>query len=230
MPRRARRILLSLFLWLLLGAAVNVLVAWLSIFVTRDDPWWAHDADAPLPAVLRFGTSADGPPIIVNYHATFWHEHAFGFAASPRTEQAPGDPLRPSGRRVYLCAGVPFRSLLGWVPSTNYFSPAAARFKSPVLWVIRPGPPTASGNLRINDGLFLPLRPLWPGFALNAAFYALIAFLFTRFVATPTIRSVRHHLRARRGHCPQCRYDLRGRPPTSPCPECGHATPTNRAR
>ena len=23
------------------------------------------------------------------------------------------------------------------------------------------------------------------------------------------------------GHCPNCRYDLRGLPPNSPCPECG---------
>jgi hypothetical protein len=71
---------------------------------------------------------------------------------------------------------------------------------------------------------WLPLQPLWPGYAINTIFYG--AMLWILF-ATP--RSVRRRLRRRRGLCPACAYDLRGSASQS-CPECGRPVDQNRAR
>jgi hypothetical protein len=59
----------------------------------------------------------------------------------------------------------------------------------------------------------MPLRPLWPGFAINTIFYA--AILLALFFAPG---SVRRMIRRRRGLCPACAYPVG----TSPvCTECG---------
>jgi len=51
----------------------------------------------------------------------------------------------------------------------------------------------------------LPLRPIWPGFAFNTLFYAAIWFgVFFGFTSAKRI------IRAKRGRCPRCGYDLRG--------------------
>ena len=64
---------------------------------------------------------------------------------------------------------------------------------------------------------FLPLRPLWPGFAINTVFYAVMLWLL---FAAPS--ALRRRWRIRRGLCPKCAYDLRGGPPDGgACPECG---------
>ena len=65
----------------------------------------------------------------------------------------------------------------------------------------------------------LPILPIWPGFAINAVFYAAVLWL----LLTGPGR-LRRFLRLRRGLCPACAYDLRGRgrdSDSSICPECG---------
>ena len=57
----------------------------------------------------------------------------------------------------------------------------------------------------------LPLRPIWTGFALNTILYAvLLGSLFTS----------RRKIRNKRGLCVKCAYDLRGAEHKA-CPECG---------
>jgi len=72
------------------------------------------------------------------------------------------------------------------------------------------------GARRLID--FVPYGPLWPGFAINTVFYGVIVWLL---FAGPFV--VRRWRRIRRGLCPKCAYDLRGRPPkdAEKCPECG---------
>ena len=67
-------------------------------------------------------------------------------------------------------------------------------------------------------GRYLPLRPLWPGFAVNTVFYAVI--LWGLFAGPFVVRRWR---RIRRGLCPKCAYDLRGTRggAATACPECG---------
>jgi hypothetical protein len=63
-------------------------------------------------------------------------------------------------------------------------------------------------------------RPIWPGFAINTVFYA--AVLWGLFGAPLAMGGLRKRRRIKRGWCPKCAYDLRGRAPDSTvCPECG---------
>lgn len=62
----------------------------------------------------------------------------------------------------------------------------------------------------------LPLRPIWPAFALEAVAFSLpwmLLVLGARLIS-------RKRRRMRRGHCPMCAYDLSG-DLASGCPECG---------
>jgi hypothetical protein len=66
----------------------------------------------------------------------------------------------------------------------------------------------------------LPIRPIWPGFAINTIFYA--AILWVVFLVP---RSVKRLRRRAKGCCIHCGYDLRGQPADSKtCPECGRAS------
>ena len=77
------------------------------------------------------------------------------------------------------------------------------------------------GNLRALSILmqiqFLPLHPIWPGFAINTIFYAVILWLLTLGPFT-----ARRMIRRKRGRCIKCGYDLRGNfGGGGGCPECG---------
>jgi len=61
----------------------------------------------------------------------------------------------------------------------------------------------------------IPLFPIWPGFAINTIFYAALLWLLTLGPFT-----ARRMIRRKRGCCLKCGYDLRGKS-ESGCPECG---------
>ncbi len=65
----------------------------------------------------------------------------------------------------------------------------------------------------------LPLRPIWPGFAVNTAFYAALLWLLI-----PGPFALRRFLRLKRGQCFACGYDL-GHAEHAACPECGASGP-----
>ncbi|MFO0836233.1 MAG: hypothetical protein U0638_14775 [Phycisphaerales bacterium] len=66
---------------------------------------------------------------------------------------------------------------------------------------------------------WLPIYILPLGFTLNTLFYAA-----AWFVPLFGIRIARRTLRARRGLCTRCAYDLRGLAPGASCPECGQVS------
>jgi hypothetical protein len=66
---------------------------------------------------------------------------------------------------------------------------------------------------------WLPIYILPLGFTLNTLFYAA-----TWFVPLFGIRIARRTLRARRGLCTRCAYDLKGLAPSASCPECGQVS------
>jgi hypothetical protein len=143
-----RRWALRLFVFLLLGAIVNVAVAW------GCATWWPNQAT-------------------VDYvHGATLYE--FG-----------GRTLHATTIRLDR-AGLPLRSI-GWKAQTDLG----------------------------NSQELLPMRPIWPGFAINTVFYA--AVLWVLFAAPFALRKWR---RIKRGRCPKCGYDLRGSE-TRTCPECG---------
>ncbi len=64
-----------------------------------------------------------------------------------------------------------------------------------------------------NTAEMLPLRPIWPGFAINTVFYAAILWLL--FAAFGRIRRWR---RIKRGLCAGCGYPVGS---NERCTECG---------
>ncbi len=75
--------------------------------------------------------------------------------------------------------------------------------------------PTALGQLGSKAEMFLPNKPIWPGFAINTLFYAAILWL-----VIPGPFSLRRFIRRKRGLCVACGYDLRHADHEA-CPECG---------
>ena len=69
---------------------------------------------------------------------------------------------------------------------------------------------------RSRDSWILPTRPIWPGLTINTLFYA--AILWALFAMPAALRRKR---RIKRGLCVKCGYDLRGSSAASACPECG---------
>ena len=63
----------------------------------------------------------------------------------------------------------------------------------------------------------LPLRPTWPGFAINTLFYAMVLWSLIRGPF-----ALRRFLRLRRGLCPKCAYPMGE---SSVCTECGGSLP-----
>jgi hypothetical protein len=77
------------------------------------------------------------------------------------------------------------------------------------------GPPPGQESF---DGRLLPLCPILPGFAVNTALYAgAVWFLFAGPFA---VRSMRRALRIKRGLCPACAYPVGE---SDVCTECGAA-------
>jgi len=69
----------------------------------------------------------------------------------------------------------------------------------------------------------IPLHPIWPGLLFDTLFYAAIWFgVFIGFTGA------RRFIRAKRGRCPRCGYDLRGQLAQG-CPECGWNRPADDA-
>ena len=67
----------------------------------------------------------------------------------------------------------------------------------------------------IKPAKLLPLRPMWPGFAINTVLYSLAL-----LVSYSLWWLSRRFIRNLRGRCLKCGYDLRGKL-TSGCSECG---------
>lgn len=166
-------------------------------------------------------------------------DHAPGPLAWSRPVPAdwPSSPLsrmeaRRFGRHSVLEDATDQRSVLRWLendPESN----GAQRVPVFASWVDRSGWPWKALECQIlpgkihsgigvpywmanqmGDDAVLPLRVLWPGFALNTVFYACIAWVLA---AAPS--SLRRWLRVRRGRCQACGYDRQGI--TAVCPECG---------
>ena len=199
-----KRACIALVLLLVAGAIFNVAVAW--GFAMASDPQHVTTiSDTGAWTVMRM----DGPGSSM-------------FAAMIQLRSSPpinvDDPLIPAWSRVrHLPAyveGDPMPMVqdiaLGWPALAMWYSIDAQRNWQTGSIVSH----TPSGLL---DGLGLPLRRVWPGFAINTVFYAVILWLLFA-----SLWALRRRLRVKRGLCLKCAYDLRGRAPKSEvCPECG---------
>ena len=204
-----KRRLLIIAIFLLLGAVVNVAVAWgCALGLDLSSAIMATGTDGPDGLgdtwVIRVWTRTGS--VRVSSHR-FVGVHSSDTTA---TELVPawtgfGVPLPQYVSRTELYEsrfadawGWPLLSM--WHQTDKAFSPQKT---------IRAGVPVA--------GRILPLRPLWPGFAVNTLLYATLLWLLI-----PGPLDLRRFLRLRRGLCPKCAYPMGE---SDVCTECGGLLP-----
>lgn len=207
-----KRWLAKIGVFLLLGAIVDVAVAW-GCAVTGphhfmlDDERWLSDQEASELWYLYMGEIAQ-------------HEEVWGYPASATRStyitlrSVPSSsidiPVASAGCLI-VQAGLPLRSFEGG----EYFRRGWDEDKrwNENLVSLRPAIWTERTIYWFGQ---IPTRPLWPGFAINTVFYAAALWMLT--LGPFTARRV---IRRRRGVCIKCGYDLRGTAQMI-CSECGH--------
>ncbi len=211
-----RRIAIKLVIILLLGAVVNVAVAWGCAqwggFVALRDVAFGDDTEPhpTSPQLARVWVLSGGSD-----EATLYGTEWTGRGLSVYTYFS-------ADVNVFL-AGWPLRTMYGY---TNDFT-------NPVLVQ---GLVSTWGELfgLYGSSRFLPLRPIFPGFLINTLFYATTS--WTLLVAPFATRRL---IRTRRGRCVKCGYDLRGSAggrggrgdpgDGHVCPECGGSRREHRS-
>jgi hypothetical protein len=195
--RRGRRLAIRLAAFAVVGGALTVGVAWaiaaggVEYFRHIGDP--CEIVDAP-PSLRPFAPRA----MVIRHYDLGWSS-SLSYAL---TDSAGNDATTPSfvSRRV----GLPFECLA---------------LEYTLDWSLaKPWRRSARGVVRLWDdeiGGEVPVIILWPGFALDTAFYGAVAFTLW---SAPGF--VRRRFRRARGQCPACGYDLSGAK-LAECPECG---------
>jgi len=209
--KRWRRPLILIALLLLVGAVVNVAVAWSAATLWQGEGQLDEPESPPRWFVLctnkemRRGNSRERLPML-------FHNRSVAIASAQRFDQLVGSS-ELYGQET-LAAGFP------WLALRAVWPPEGAEVSA-----IKRGLPV--GVVRVRDVRLLqyfrgrlPIDPVLPGFLLNTLFYAAILALPLGFFP------IRRRLRARRGRCPGCGYDRTGFSDlAAPCPECGQIPP-----
>ncbi len=209
----SRGLIVRTGIFLLLGAIINVAVAWSCVCCSETE--WLP------PSSARYSPWRASVPRGWPKRAILWDEER-GVGLNARYLSAYDDPEKQSDRYVQWTfeAGLPFRSLMiekhrkelvgaeyGPLRPTYPFSADERQGFEIPGWV--PVSPWTRWQ-RI-----LPLRPRLLGFTANSITYASFLWLIS---GGPF--ALRRSIRIRRGHCPNCNYDLRATT-TGICPECG---------
>ncbi len=221
-----KRHLLIIVVCLLLGAVVNVAVAWgcavwLEVFRGQFERVRDRNTDLGVFRAAKFSR------VGAMYFETVRWKGRVQQSVSPTddpNELLPGwtgltapTQAYESGKyqieyRAVDLRGWPMRSL--WLEYTGHSRSGVLNVQGGLLTSAlrtRSGTPlTRSGQ---SFPVALPLRPLWPGFAVNTLFYATLLWLLI-----PGPFALRRFLRVRRGLCPKCAYPIGE---SSVCTECG---------
>ena len=225
-----KRWLVRICVFLLLGAIINVAVAWggmslntlrvsdasLDHRVTISDKHAVQDRTRSLQALGWRPTPADstyiyrliGAPLHDNFgRSILWIEES---DLNPDFRGIFSGFMESRQAAIEYIAGWPMQSLRGDAWNKTAFD-----------WR-RPAPQWVAGSVILLGGtgngfdtfdLALPLLPIWPGFAINTVFYAFIVWLL---FAVPFV--LRRRRRIRRGLCPKCAYPVGT---SDVCTECG---------
>ncbi len=230
-----KRRLLMIVLFLLLGAVLNVAVAWgCAILIDL-----RLCTGSPIFTGFSLGRTASG------HDWTVLANQRRGGAIIGSYVESPGQQGMAQALRQRLAEGAPSLRVPSWSRAAiPKFDPAVNSRQAQVaegfgwpwlsLWVsfheIRPSGTTGtttvaverSTGLAVSSGAklldpprALPLGPIWSGFAINTAFYAAILWLLT--LGTFAARRLN---RRKRGLCVACGYDL-SHADHEVCPECG---------
>ena len=216
-----KRRLFKLVLFLLLGAVVNVAVAWGCALVV--DLGSRRPEGAGLTVDPAHGSRSFliwrgvGAFRIIN-DETDWAEDRRGGRSWVETSSLPhwtalrAIPPLQDGVLWDDARGWPFLALrCRFGPSDDIRNPYT------VLGglFVRDHPMTGRVIGLPTPPFVLPYQPIWTGFAINTVFYAAILWLLTLGPFT-----ARRMIRRKRGRCIKCGYDLRGAEHEA-CPECG---------
>ena len=201
-----RRRLTKLVIFLLLGAVLNVAVAW---GCTR----WPH-------------TFSFGDEFTRDENDALWRAHG----PSRWTKFLTGGMQRRSWHRFGRTSWALGSGFLG-DPTPYAWSGMSGTSSSEYFWVLQAGWPLrclrSRGRWSAMDLWYprssiqtaglrsMPLWPIWPGFAVNTLFYAAILWLLPLGSCT-----ARRMIRRKRGLCVACGYDL-SHADHEACPECG---------
>ncbi len=215
-----KRRLTKFVVFLVLGAVVNVAVAWgCAAYLQVDSP-------------ASSGGTLYGPPSrpeVTNWlkewesrtgmNLNWWTNQHEGFGARETrfiwTPKQRSYMVPSSDDFRFIEAGLPRHALCGGRIKRAYDPRLAVVFPQTDHGVFSVG--EFSWCLRKQSRL-LPLHPIWEGLAINTIFYAAILWMpFAPFVSRSHIR---RSLRRRLGLCITCGYDLRG-DFFAGCPECG---------
>ena len=204
------RCLIKVLVCLVLGGVTTVAVAWGCAMwspTTRE----ARVADSPYRDLVGFGYTLRRAMVQRQYR------EIAGVTVDGRLIMEGNYTLRTTFVPDTIRAGWPMRSCLGNADRLNETRRWTTRVIYPSLIV-----PERWRLLSARPRL--PRQPIWPGFAINTAFYAAILWLlmFGPFTA-------RRLIRRKRGHCIKCGYDLRGAE-HEVCPECGVRPSRQRTR
>ncbi len=182
---------------MLLGAVVNVAVAWgcarwSNAGLGRAGVIWPDKGDPPVAAQRIWDRYAqeDWPPFDDYASRSGW------------------------GKSVEMLRSIAIVDVGGVTRFRMYFVS-----QSKAGWPLRTFQRGSSINAweRRNVEIVIPYAPLWPGFAVNTFFYAATLWLFI-----PGSFALRRFLRLRRGLCPKCAYPMGE---SAVCTECGCGLP-----
>jgi hypothetical protein len=222
-----RRIIFKLLVFLLLGAIINVAVAFGFAFfqsqlgreeiVRYSDAVWGYDVNQPIRGFdIRYDNALEWPSSVTADwpECTIWQT---------RTR---------SGGALEIAGGIKDNTIFyqglwryGW-PCCSLEAELRERIDKAAQGPTRTSGVIAGfpfdrpivGPARID--MHFPLRPIWPGFAINTIFYAAIVWVLFAVPAT-----IRRRVRRKRGQCAACGYSLR-ESVSEKCPECGAAVKT----
>ena len=215
-----KRWLVRICVFVVLGAIINVAVAW-GCATVGSRSFEEFEPSAEQIAFWRAQVSERAPDFRGLVYVCYVERGLGVLNQTTPCLLAYGHRAKVFGARKVLMAGVPAYCVRGEVTLTDYgfqtHEYSGLRF---VKFVAAPPGSALEERLLWSRGFrALPTSPIWPGFAINTVFYAMILWLL---FAGPFV--LRRRRRIRRGLCPKCAYDLRNRPSdSSACPECGAA-------
>ncbi len=246
-----KRRLTKLVVFLLLGAVVNVAVAWgcaLGLPVLSwDGPFWRSSRTGdPAPYWVVQQLERPGAMRYTWLHVPYDFDNAPGIDLGVFREIEPVDldDIPRWSRLDYT--NPPPQKYRGWsshfiddargwpvLAMSSFTAEGVDPVKDALLFrssggfsvpeELRPKPLFVDVEDEWFNRPIIPLRPIWSGFAINTVCYAVILWVLTLGPFT-----ARRFIRRKRGHCLKCGYDL-SHAEHEVCPECGVATGLHRA-
>ena len=219
-----RRRIYIVVIFLLAGAVVNVAVAWGCAALTVS-PGWPLSAKIVWDAQWPRKVPGHWPerPQVIGGRVFGWS--LYRFAASTAEERNGEMWTTAQFCLIVGSVGWPCRALQWEMWIDQVLPENSLRFDGQprqTWWLSGISLQSEKFGFGIQSLKRLPLRPLWPGFAVNTLFYAAVLWLL---IPGPFV--LRRLIRMKRGRCVKCGYPMGE---SGVCSECGKTLPSSRRR